>query len=224
MGSELASLPLSASALFTLKGLVEDKELEELRSLTGECLAKAPRLTIHSSDDGLGTDLGEMYEPCGRDEALADSQVVEALRPIVDRANERLTNWFERFQIDEWFIFRYGRGQFIIPHADGTGHSPEERADHVQLAALSLVLQQADAGGEFYVQTESCEDDWSHGVRTGLDPTSSRYDRTTHPRWVLKGIEAGDAIVFGSEVVHGTESVVSGAAWKMIGFITSAKG
>lgn len=52
----------------------------------------------------------------------------------------------------------------------------------------------------------------------GLDPTSSSYDRENHPCWKLDGLKAGDGLIFGSELIHGTFPVTSGVALKVIGF------
>jgi hypothetical protein len=126
-----------------------------------------------------------------------------------------------------WLILEYSKGQYIIPHADGADYlqDPTRR----QIAALSLWLEVPEQGGEFYAQLDGFDRDWTivDGIakRRGLDAMNSTYDYSVTPQWRLSGVRPGGAILFGSELVHGTLPVLEGRALKALSFLTvSCKG
>jgi hypothetical protein len=209
----------SSSLLLTISEFVGEQDRQELCLASWTCLSDSTGIIVHTSDrDATASDLGELYEPRGRMEAHAGPQLNARLTELATKRLAELPGWLpDEFEFSSWFVFAYGPEQYIIPHADGSSYLGGARR---QLAALTLWLQVPDKGGEFYVHADPFVTDWSGDIRTGLDPTTSTYEYSSTPRWTLGNLESGDAVLFGSELVHGTNAVVHGVALKVLGFIT----
>ena len=195
-------LRISNALVSTQRELLKPDELRVAQAEAENLISGRPRVLVHTADKGSGfapgADLSDIYEPEGRSEAIASPRLAEILTDASRRAvAERDLDWGS-FHITDWYIFDYGPGQYIIPHADGSTGS---RAGWRQLFAISVTLRKDGEGGEFYTQPETFPLDWSvaDGLvsRHGLDRTTSKYDYGDYPRLVIQNHNAGDAILLG---------------------------
>lgn len=213
----------SAGLLATLPALLDPGDVEKISAAVRSRLNAAEPIVVHTPDtDDPADGLALMYEPRGRAEGLAGPELDRQIDEIVMRRLKEENAWLpDSFSLSPWFMFAYEAGQYIIPHADGSDYTEPDRK---QLAAISITLEKAEAGGEFFVSLAPFTNDWSLGghkrVRTGLDPTSSSYDFSQWPRWIVDNQAPGGAVIFGSEIVHGTLPVTTGRALKILSFVT----
>lgn len=215
---------ISSGMAMTIPDFVPTNQLRTLIEACRHDIAGPAAPLIHHMDvEGEAIDLGRLYEPKGRTHVVASLATNRFLDRIAYASLSLLASWLPGdFVLTPWYLFSYREGQFIIPHADGAEYptDPSRR----QLAALSIWLDCPDEGGQFYVATCPFSNDWTHRdgepLRVGLDPMSSNYDYSAAPRWHLSNFPAGSAVLFGSEVVHGTEPVIRGSALKALSFLT----
>lgn len=90
-------LTASSSALFTLKNLVFRSELEQIIPMARDCLDSSGSFVVHISDDGFESDLSELYEPNGRRQAKANSQLTNLLDSVVSRASKQIEHFLPHF-------------------------------------------------------------------------------------------------------------------------------
>ncbi|MEU2026214.1 2OG-Fe(II) oxygenase [Streptomyces sp. NPDC016469] len=186
--------------------------------------------TLHSIPGHTAEQTMEVYEPAGRleihppPEAATTilTQAVNRAMPALQRALPALTS------CRDWMYVEYGPGQHITPHVDGIAPHPD--APVRQLAGISVVLEHAQEGGEFFVETTSDPTLWSHqhgghGYHSAIAFTHDGADRSadwfrTMPRtrWNVRPA-AGTALLYGSQVTHGTEPVRRGRERKFISWL-----
>ncbi|MFK0154286.1 2OG-Fe(II) oxygenase [Streptomyces sp. NPDC090493] len=188
--------------------------------------------TLHSIPGHTSKQAMAVYEPAGRLEihpppataAKILAQAVERAMPALRRALPALTS------CREWMYVEYAPGQHITPHIDGIAPHP---ADPVrQLAGISVVLEHAEAGGEFFVETTSHPALWSdqHGgdgyhpamtfTHDGADHSADWFRTMARTRWNVHPAP-GTALLYGSQVTHGTEPVHAGRERKFISWLIS---
>ncbi|MGW0532469.1 hypothetical protein [Streptomyces sp. NPDC003032] len=127
-------------------------------------------------------------------------------------------------------------GRRVPTHVDGI---PDAGAEHCRLGRIGVVLEEADSGGEFYVETTADDGIWSgefvgekenflpgtpltRSVPHAPGPDSSPHhgipgwlaaaDRT---RW-LTDAGAGVAVAYGAQVIHGVRPVRGGRLRKFV--------
>lgn len=115
-----------------------------------------------------------------------------------------------------WTYVEYGPGQDCTTHADGTFGG-------TQVAACSIRLDDRAVGGEFYVETSGSPALWMDGAASAELLTAGLYDNRwlralPKTRWLAMPA-TGTAIVWGAQLLHGTQPVVRGTARKIIAWI-----
>ncbi|MER8084222.1 2OG-Fe(II) oxygenase [Streptomyces sp. NPDC087532] len=188
--------------------------------------------TLHSIPGHTNEQAMAVYEPVGR---LEIHPPPEAATKILDQAVERALPALRRVlpaltACREWMYVEYGPGQHITPHVDGIAPHPSDRTR--QLAGISVILQPAEDGGEFFVETTSHPALWSdHTPSDGYHPAMAfAHDGADHSadwframprtRWnVAPG--PGTALLYGSQLTHGTEPVRTGRERKFISWLIS---
>lgn len=188
--------------------------------------------TLHSIPGRTSEQAMAVYEPAGRLEihpppetaAKVLAHAVERAMPALRRALPALT------ACREWMYVEYAPGQHITPHVDGIAPSP---ADPIrQLAGISVVLEHAEDGGDFFVETTSHPALWSdqHGgdgyypamafTHDGADHSADWFRTMPRTRWSVHPAP-GTALLYGSQVTHGTEPVRAGRERKFISWLIS---
>ncbi|MBH1937471.1 phytanoyl-CoA dioxygenase family protein [Streptomyces sp. AV19] len=178
--------------------------------------------SVHSL---AGEDLArvkEVYEPRGRieyDELPVD--ITELLDSAVDRRMDELRRVFPSARRSmDWLYVEYGAGQYVTPHIDYPFN--EIAPERPKVAAIGIVLSEADSGGEFFVETGGGGSLWNEdgSVKENATLHSPWFAAMRRTRWRVT-CRAGDALCWGTQLVHGTEPVTSGRTGKFIGFLGS---
>ncbi|MGW3498597.1 2OG-Fe(II) oxygenase [Streptomyces sp. NPDC001020] len=228
-------------AVGSVEHFLTDEELQALLAITDEALAGdgARRFdteratTLHSIPGRTEQQAMAVYEPAGRLEIHpsppAAEQIlaaaVERALPALHRALPSLTS------CREWMYVEYGPGQHITPHVDGLALDP---ADYPrQIAGISVVLEHAESGGEFYVETTSHPALWNDAqqpadgydphmsfAHDGADYSADWFRTMPRTRWRVAP-EPGTALLYGSQLTHGTEPVRTGRERKFISWLIS---
>ncbi|MFB6552700.1 2OG-Fe(II) oxygenase [Streptomyces sp. NPDC056405] len=188
--------------------------------------------TLHSIPGHTSEQAMAVYEPAGRLElhpspetaAKILAHAVERAMPALRRALPALTS------CREWMYVEYAPGQHITPHVDGIAPNPTDSVR--QLAGISVVLEHAEDGGEFFVETTSHSALWSdqHGgdgydpamafTHDGADHSADWFRTMPRTRWSVHP-GPGTALLYGSQVTHGTEPVRAGRERKFISWLIS---
>lgn len=188
--------------------------------------------SIHEIPGHTTAEAMAVYEPAGRLEvpeipAAAEHVLQQAFgraRPALARLMPSVTT------CRPWTFVEYGPGQHITAHLDGI--APDPMAWPRQIAGVSIVISEPAEGGEFYVETTSDERLWntensdpasgySEGMwlaRDGADHSAGWFRDMPRTRWSVNPAP-GTALLYGSQLTHGTHPVVAGTARKFISWL-----
>ncbi|MFD3413446.1 2OG-Fe(II) oxygenase [Streptomyces cyaneofuscatus] len=227
----------------TVEGFLKPDEIEQLNLVMDEKLGALGRnrygtdrrTTIHEIPGHSHTEAQDVYEPAGRIEmtdipskatALLD-QALKLHMAVITRTLPSVSGH------RPWIYLEYGPGQHITPHADGIAPDPLTRPR--QIAAATVTLTDIhDTGGAFYVETTGSDAVWTtdeapagsgyaQGMRfahEGTDVASPWFRTMPRTRWSIAAAP-GTLVVFGSQLVHGTEPVRAGRVRKFLTLFVS---
>jgi hypothetical protein len=175
-----------------------------------------------------------VYEPAGRVEITTIPEEAELiLQTAFSRAQHALVKIVPSVSCCRpWTYVEYGPGQHITAHLDGI--APDPIAWPRQVAGISVVISEPAAGGAFYVETTSDRCLWEHEhvepghgygpgmhlARDGADNSADWFRSMPRTRWRVDPAP-GTALLYGSQLAHGTEAVVRGRARKFISWLTT---
>ncbi|MGW3389666.1 2OG-Fe(II) oxygenase [Streptomyces cinereoruber] len=227
----------------TVESFLRPNEIERLNDVMDDALGSLGRdrygagrqTTIHEIPGHSPADAQDVYEPAGRIEmtdipyeatALLD-QALKLHMAAVTRTLPSATGH------RPWIYLEYGAGQYITPHADGIAPDPLTRPRQIAAATVTLTDIQ-DTGGAFYVETTGSDDVWTTneaptgsgyapGMRfahDGADMSSPWFRAMPRTRWSVAP-SPGTLVVFGSQLVHGTEPVRAGRVRKFLTLLVS---
>ncbi|MCP2337540.1 hypothetical protein [Actinomadura rupiterrae] len=188
--------------------------------------------SIHEIPGHTAVQAMAVYEPAGRIEITGIPGAAEQILsdafaralPAINRGMPSIS------RCRPWTYVEYGPGQHITPHLDGI--APDPLSWPRQIAGISIVITEAAAGGGFFVETtsdqqlweRSCEQDGyspgMHLARDGADQSADWFQAMTRTRWQVTAA-AGTALLYGSQLTHGTEPVREGRARKFISWLTA---
>jgi hypothetical protein len=227
--------PQESLLIHSIEDFLSPTELKEIAQRMDSVVAaqgkdnldRSRRTSVHAVD-GLTTDsLMKLYEPAGRVE-LKDlpPDVIAILDAASDRAVPHLKRLFPSGgRLRSWIYLEYSSGQHITPHIDMAVDGTEPSG--FKVAGIGVPLNDDYVGGEFYVETCGSESLWSSNddkgviqVREGADSTSDWYPELKRTQWVVRPA-AGTAVLYGSQLTHGTKPIISGTIKKIIGFFTN---
>lgn len=206
-----------------LKSVNKDIDAElEVRGLGLTHAAHGRTTSVHEivGLDSLGA--AQEYEPAGRIEIVdLPTSVIDIVHGAYDRTRPSLEGLLNcRLELSGLICVEYGAGEFIIPHVDYP--TDDDVPGVVKVVAMSILLAKAESGGEFYVGTsgapEFSGDSVPPDVRWGKWAQVNRYTSWI-PDW-----NEGDAIFWGTQMLHGTRAVVSGRSRKVIAFLEAHEG
>jgi hypothetical protein len=188
--------------------------------------------TMHAIPGRTRVEAMAVYEPAGRIEVTS---LPESVERILDRATSRawpaITRLLPSVTVCRpWTYVEYRRGQHITAHVDGIG--PDPGAWPRQIAGIGVGVVNAEEGGAFWVETTGSPVLWAiDGVppgsgyappmslaRDGADNSSDWFRAMPRTRWTATPA-VGTALLYGSQVTHGTEPVVAGRACKFISWL-----
>jgi hypothetical protein len=236
--------------LFSVEDFLEPEEIRQVLMLVEEHKYYVPYSELHQTERSKSvhsvpgvslTDAMKAYEPAGRVELTPLPETInKILTNAVQRALPAVQRVFPTASGSEaWTYLEYGEGQHITAHidhpievqplVDSSHHSPGAVADIVipepgaHVAGISIVLDGRYSGGEFFVETSASPRLWRQDrpelANEGADYTSSWFPPIKRTRWHARPA-AGSAVLYGSQLIHGTEPVSSGVVRKVIGFLT----
>jgi 2OG-Fe(II) oxygenase superfamily len=218
----------------SVEGLLALDEIDEVCAAIDAVLqaegrslyAEARNQSVHSVDGLSSEQAMRVYEPAGRLELCPlPTAAIAILSAAADRVLPQLGAIFPTGRrIESWIYLEYGSGQYITPHID----SPfdDQEPDHVKVAGISITLNNDYVGGEFFVESCGSPVLWlpqqnSYAellkVRPDTDYAAAWFRALPRTRWRTRP-SAGDAILFGTQLTHGTEPVTRGCVKKIIGF------
>jgi hypothetical protein len=194
--------------------------------------------SIHDVPGRTSAQIMASYEPAGRVEVTQlPADVEEVLQGAFDRARPAVSRLMPSVTgCRPWAYVEYGPGQFITGHIDGI--APDPLTWPRQIAGISVILTPAPSGGDFYVETTSSGQPWGSGpsdvpgngyaegiwlAREGADHTADRFVRMPRTRWTARPV-AGTALLYGSQLAHGTEPVDRGRVAKFISWLIAEPG
>ncbi|WP_233518184.1 hypothetical protein [Streptomyces corynorhini] len=203
---------------------------EEAAHFGGDRRTSIHEIPGHSAEQAMA-----VYEPAGRieiptipeaaDKLLGDA--FERARPALSRVMPSIT------LCRPWTYVEYGVGQHITSHLDGI--APDPLAWPRQIAGISVVITQADAGGGFYVETASSDRLWNgqtpdavaNGYADGMwlahdgaDNSATWFQQLPRTRWSVAP-SPGTALLYGSQLSHGTLPVTAGRVAKFISWLVA---
>ncbi|MFE2728832.1 hypothetical protein [Kitasatospora sp. NPDC059327] len=193
------------------------------------------RTSIHEIPGHTHEQAMAVYEPAGRIEiGTIPDDAEKLLQTAFDRARPALSRVMPSITTCRpWTYVEYGPGQHITAHLDGI--APDPLAWPRQIAGISVVITEAEDGGAFYVETAGSEHLWNgqpanpaaHGYAPGMwlahdgaDNSATWFQTMPRTRWSVTPAP-GTALLYGSQLAHGTLPVVSGRVAKFISWLTA---
>jgi hypothetical protein len=220
-------------AIYSVEGILIGDESEDVVRAIEDYKSRVPGVAVVAGRRGssvhsiAGFDVEEtvaIYEPHGRIEidAVPDA-AVEILNAAVTRRLADIRRALPSVRrVEDWIYVEYGPGQFITPHADYAKN--EDDPNHPKVAAINIQLNDEFEGGEFFVETCGSSRLWTDegppALLEGVDQSTEWFRSLTRTRWV-SGPRKSTALIFGSQLVHGTNPISRGRSRKMISFLTA---
>ncbi|MBC8091186.1 MAG: hypothetical protein H7Y15_04455 [Pseudonocardia sp.] len=225
--------------IHSVEGFLTTSEINQLRGGIDTLIDRnGPRrydadreTTMHAIPGYTPAQAMAIYEPLGRleitdlpdDVAVVLGNATERAMPIIRTAMPAITS------CRPWTYVEYRYGQHITPHIDGI--APDHRAWPRQIAGISVVIDAAVDGGDFYVETTGSPALWSrrdvnaHGYAAPMslshddaDDSAEWFRAIPRTRWTVNPGQ-GTALLYGSQLTHGTEPVRQGRARKFISWL-----
>jgi hypothetical protein len=229
-------------AIGSIEGFLCQAEIEQLGQIMTKHLARygSERFdaergdTIHEIPGHSAEHAMAVYEPAGRLEVRQiPSDAEQVLQAAFERSREALNRSLPSVTLCRpWTYVEYGPGQHITAHLDGI--APDPLSWPRQIAGISVVISEPERGGSFHVETTSDRRLWRDGLagpESGYAPgTHLAHDGADHStpwfvdmqrtRWTATP-ESGTALLYGSQLAHGTEPVLVGVARKFISWLAA---
>lgn len=188
--------------------------------------------TMHSVP-GLTDDAAmAVFEPEGRLEIIdLPDEVAAILADATSRAMPQIRLAMPSITgIRPWVYIEYSKGQHITAHVDNI--APDAATWPRQIAGISVVISPPQGGGDFYVETTGAPQLWTQtepgedrgylpGMRIaheGSDFSSAWFRDMPRTRWSVDP-PAGTALIYGSQLTHGTNPVSAGVCRKFISWL-----
>lgn len=230
----------------SVEGFLNAEERTRLATVMDAFLASEPRdcfganrtTSIHEIPGHSHQQAMTVYEPAGRVEVpQIPAEAEKLLQAAFDRARPALSRVMPSITACRpWTYVEYGPGQHITSHLDGI--APDPLAWPRQIAGISVVISEAEDGGAFYVETSSSDRLWdsrldnatgngyAEGVwlaSDGADHSARWFATMPRTRWSVTPAP-GTALLYGSQLAHGTEPVTLGRVAKFISWLIADTG
>jgi hypothetical protein len=192
--------------------------------------------SIHEIPGHTAAEAVSFYEPAGRVEVREIPDDAESLlqkafaraHPAVQRLMPSITT------CRPWTYVEYGPGQHITPHLDGI--APDPLSWPRQIAGISIIISRPTAGGAFFVESTSSDRLWQHQcpdaadgyapgtwlAYDGADSAADWFRAMARTRWNVDPAP-GTALLYGSQLTHGTEPVMQGRGRKFISWLAAER-
>ncbi|MCM6774506.1 2OG-Fe(II) oxygenase [Nocardia sp. CDC159] len=228
-------------ALGSIEGFLDHTETHELTTVMEQHLTGIDRAetehrratSIHEIPGRTPRETMSIYEPAGRLEIADIPTAAEKILQIAfDRARPTIARLLPSVtSCRPWTYVEYGPGQHITPHLDGI--APDPRRWPRQIAGIGVSITNDYAGGEFFVETTSDDRLWNCALPSdipgyaptmafahdGADNSSPWFTSMARTRWTTSTTTCGTALLYGSQLTHGTRPVTRGRARKFISWL-----
>lgn len=215
---------LSIHSVENFLNLDEVQTLQELVSCTGlldtSCDTQYLKISMHDLPGQEAENIARLYSPNGCGEMHSVPGEIDAvLTKAFIRNLTKVCAVYPTARVNsKWMLVSYSSGQFIVPHVDLPDLNSMERS---KIAGLSVLLHAPEKGGEFFIETTATNYTWREQVsewHVTPGEFNSSFRETKRTRWICTpGV--GDALLYGSRLIHGTLPVASGIAIKALTFI-----
>ncbi|MFC5187978.1 hypothetical protein [Actinomadura harenae] len=230
-------------SVHTVEDFLNSDEVRHLNELMDRVLAQHGRdffdssrtSTIHEVP-GLTSDQARaLYEPSGRVELCDIPAAAEAvLNRALDRNHALIRRNLPSVEGHRpWVFLEYQNGQHVSAHADGIAPRPDTWPRQIAAASVSIELTPDDSG-RFYIETSGSEAPWTppsphphtayapgmRFVSDGTDGSSAWFSTMKRTRWTVQPA-VGTLLVFGSQLIHGTDPVRAGRVRKFLTLLTA---
>ncbi|MGH3871442.1 MAG: hypothetical protein ACRDSR_08010 [Pseudonocardiaceae bacterium] len=224
----------------SIEGFLTPAETTKLDKIMSDFLAEEDRssfveqrtISIHEIPGHSTAQAMDVYEPAGRLEVPEIPAAAEhLLQSAFDRARPALARLVPSVTTCRpWTYVEYMPGQHITAHLDGI--APDPITWPRQIAGISIMIGEPAQGGEFYIETTSGERLWnkecsdpascySDGMwfaHDGADQSADWFRDMPRTRWNVNPTP-GTALLYGSQLTHGTHPVIAGTARKFISWL-----
>lgn len=233
------------TAVGSIEDFVDQGELARLAAIMDAYLTADRRSrfgparphTIHEIPGQAAARAMTVYEPAGRLEVPRIPDEAEAIlqaafrrsRPALSRTMPAVT------ACRPWAYVEYGPGQHVTSHLDGIAPAP--LAWPRQVAGISVIITEPESGGGFYIETTASDLLWERSpergqgyadgmwlARDGADESAPWFTQMPRTRWTTAAPAAGTALLYGSQLAHGTEPVTAGRSGKFISWLIADGG
>lgn len=193
--------------------------------------------SIHEIPGRTPAEAMAFYEPVGRIEI---PKIPDAAEAMLQQAFTRALVPVKRFMPSistcrPWTYVEYGPGQHITAHVDGI--APDPMSWPRQIAGISIVVSPPDDGGEFFVESTSDSRLWDRQcndasagyapgtwlAHDGADFSADWFRSMPRTRWRVDPAR-GTALLYGSQLTHGTQPVTQGRGRKFISWLVAERG
>jgi hypothetical protein len=226
----------------SIEGFLSPADIEQLAGVMAAHLADASpslygagrRTSIHEIPGHSAAQAMDVYEPAGRIEITTVPDAAEQILACAfNRARTAITRIMPSVTgCRPWTYVEYGPGQHITAHLDGIAVDPLGWPR--QIAGISVVILPCGDGGGFYVETCSSDLLWDRRMadtaggyaagmwlaRDGADGSAGWFREAARTRWSTNPAP-GTALVYGSQLAHGTIPVREGRVTKFISWLTA---
>ncbi|WP_354384148.1 hypothetical protein [Streptomyces sp. PvR034] len=214
-------------AIRTVPGFLNPKEISDLTVLLDDHLAATGWRSAY-----VGEELDDL-----------PARVHEVLDTAVARHLPQIRQVFpSAVGASPWQFIEFGPGEGAVRHLDGIGPDPLAHPRHV--ARIGVTIEDATAGGEFFIETGPGEAVWDTGLEAGphagyeagmrvtrIAPHDkiSRGEQDTSWIHTVNGsptvllASTGTAIVYGAQLIHGSNPVHQGRCRKFITGLISGR-
>lgn len=227
-------------AVHSVEGFLTTEEIHELRTAMGNLLTRDGTdpydthrsATMHAIPGHTPAQAMAVYEPAGRVEITdLPGEVVTILCEATERAMPAIRRVMPSITTSRpWTYIEYGPDQHITAHVDGI--APDPYSWPRQIAGISVVIDPAASGGDFYIETTGSHTLWTtHNAdgqdsyapamslaHDGADHSSPWFTAMPRTRWAVNP-GPGTALLYGSQLTHGTQPVRQGRARKFISWL-----
>ncbi|WP_037658194.1 hypothetical protein [Streptomyces aurantiacus] len=173
--------------------------------------------SVHEIPGHTSSEAAAVYEPNGRIECTElPPEVLGILGEIFTRNLPSIQYAYPNaVRNNGWFYVEYGVDQFVNPHVDYHGRIGDPWPG--VLGTVSLSVRNAEAGGNFFVESSGDSSVWEgpHVARRGLDWSTPSFRSQRRVRWTAQH-ECRDMLIWGSQVIHGTMRVREGRSCKFL--------
>lgn len=223
---------LTADEIADLVSLMDDFLAEDDAERFGEQRSESiHEIPGHTAAQAMG-----VYEPAGRIEIpKLPIEAESVLQHAFARAHAAVGRLMPSITTCRpWTYVEYGPGQHITPHLDGI--APDPMSWPRQIAGISIVISRPETGGAFFVESTSHDRLWDRQcvdvdagyvpgtwlARDGADSSAEWFRSMPRTRWSVDPAP-GTALLYGSQLAHGTEPVTRGRARKFISWLAAER-